>query len=186
MDGIVIATMRGKGEMNISKLTMVVMLITVWTVAYPATASLTESSQRLGVVNGQVKDNQVVEVNRSLSNPVLYKAEAPEPLAQLLRVRNTTARDGDNGTIWLTVSQMLPGAKQNQNSTVTIKVTLWADGKKMPATYRQQGSDVLVSLPKDIIPKQQVMLRSDTPVTLQVPSFWRGPVEVVMDITGEE
>lgn len=186
MDGIVIATMRGKGKMNISKLTMVVMLTTVWTVAHPATAALTESSQRLGVVNGQVKDNQVVEVNRSLSNPVLYKAEAPESLAHILRVRNTTARDGDNGTIWLTVSQTLPGAKQNQNSTVTIKVTLWADGKKMPATYRQQGSDVLVSLPNDIIPKQQVILRSDSPVTLQVPSFWRGPVEVVMDITGEE
>lgn len=186
MDGIVIATMRDKGEMKIIKLAMAVMLITVWTVAYPATASLTESSQRLGVVNGQVKGNQVVEVNRSLSNPVLYKAEVPEPLPQILRVRNTTARGGDNGAIWLTVSQMLPGAKQNENSTVTIKVTLWADGKKTPATYRQQGPDVLVSIPKNITPKQQVVLRSDAPVTLQVPATWRGPVEVMMEITGEE
>lgn len=171
--------------MNTSKLAMAVMLITLWAIAHPATASLTESTQRLGVVNGQVKDNQVVEVNRSLGNPVLYKIEAPAPLAQTLRVRNTTARTGDNGTLWLTVSQMLPGAKQNQNCTVTIKATLWADGKKVPTTYRQQGLDVLVSIPKDINPKQQVMLRSDAPVTLQVPATWRGPVEVVMDITGE-
>lgn len=165
---------------------MALMLITVWGGAHPATASLTESMQRLGVVNGQVKDNQVVEVNRSLSNPVLYKTEIPEPLAQTLRVRNTTARTGDDGSLWLTVSQMLPGAKQNQNSTVTIKATLWADGKKVPATYRQQGPEVLVSIPKDINPKQQVMLRSDAPVILQVPATWRGPVEVVMDITGEK
>lgn len=172
--------------MNTNKLAMAVMLITIWAVVHPATASLTESTQRLGVVNGQVKDNQVVEVNRSLSNPVLYKTEAPEFLAQTLRVLNTTARAGDNGTLWLTVSQMLPGSKQNQNSTVTIKATLWADGKKVPATYRQHGPDVLVSIPKDITPKQQVVLRSDAPVTLQVPATWRGPVEVMMDITGEE
>lgn len=172
--------------MNTSKLAMAVMLIIICAVVHPASASLTESTQRLGVVNGQVKDNQVVEVNRSLSNPVLYKTEAPEFLAQTLRVLNTIARVGDNGTLWLTVSQMLPGAKQNQNSTVTIKTTLWVDGKKVPATYRQQGPDVLVSIPKDINPKQQVVLRSDAPVILQVPSIWRGPVEVVMDITGEE
>lgn len=160
-------------------------LMTVLTMACsPLAAQDREIMQRLGVVNGQVKDNQVVEVSRSLTEPVLYKTEAPEPLPQTLRVRNATARGAGNGAVWLTVSQMLPGGRQ-QSGKVTARATLWVDGKSELAAFIQQGTDVLVSLPQDVTPQQQVMLRSDSPVVLQVPANWRGPFEVLMDIAGE-
>ncbi|EGO3302130.1 DUF5462 family protein [Salmonella enterica] len=170
---------------NNIKAVMAGMLITVWAVAcLPAAAKDTEKMQRLGVVNGQVKDNQGVEVTRTLTDPVLYKTEAPEALPRVLRIRDATARTGDNRTVWLTVNQRLPGTKQ-QSSTVTARAALWVDGKRVPATFSQQGTDVLVSVPQDVTPQQQVMLRSDAPVVLQVPATWRGPVDVVMEISGE-
>ncbi|EQA8868661.1 DUF5462 family protein [Citrobacter braakii] len=160
-------------------------LMTVLMVASsPVSAQDTERTQRLGVVNGQVKDNQVVEVSRSLTDPVLYKTETPEALPQTLRVRNATARAADGGAVWVTVNQMLPGAKP-QRGTVTARTALWVDGKQAPVTFSQQGTDVLITLPQDAAPRQQVMLRSDAPVELQVPANWRGPVEVLMEITGE-
>lgn len=161
-------------------------LITVLAVACPqAAAKDIEKMQHLGVVNGQVKDNQVVEMTRTLTDPVLYKVDSPESLPQTLRIRNATVRVGDNGAVWLTVSQRLPGAKQ-QSSAVTTRSTLWVDGKVVLVTCRQQGEDVLVSPGRGATPQQQVMLRSDSPVVLQVPATWRGPVEVMMEINGEE
>ncbi|EHA2888021.1 fimbrial protein, partial [Salmonella enterica subsp. enterica serovar Javiana] len=72
-----------------------------------------------------------------------------------------------------------------QAAGVTTKVTLWADGKSEPAVFTEQGTDVLISLPQDMTPRQQVMLRSDSPVTLQVPANWRGSLQVPLEITGE-
>ncbi|ECV2308164.1 fimbrial protein [Salmonella enterica subsp. enterica serovar Javiana] len=158
------------------------MLITAWAVACPpAAAQDTEKMQHLGVVNGQVKDNQVVEVTRTLTDPVLYKVDAPEVLPQTLRIRNATVRAADNRAMNVTVEQMLSG----RAATVTAKVALWVDGQRVAATYNQQGVDVLVSLPSQMKAQKQVMLRSDNMVTLQVPANWRGPVAVTMDIVGE-
>ncbi|HDI4957915.1 TPA: DUF5462 family protein [Salmonella enterica] len=179
-------TAGGTMVLNNRKAAMAGILITVLAVACPqAAAKDIEKMQHLGVVNGQVKDNQVVEMTRTLTDPVLYKVDSPESLPQTLRIRNATVRVGDNGAVWLTVSQRLPGAKQ-QSSAVTTRSTLWVDGKVVLVTCRQQGEDVLVSPGRGATPQQQVMLRSDSPVVLQVPATWRGPVEVMMEINGEE
>ena len=162
-----------------------VLLITILTitVSSESTASISEKIQMLGVVNGQVKDNQIVEVSRSLNNPELYMSALPDPLPQTLRINNAMVRQGNNGSVYLTVNQMLSGV--SQPATVSANVTLWVDGKKVPATGRQQGVDVLVSISKDIVPQKKIVMRSDAPVTLQVPANWRGTVEVVMEISGE-
>ncbi|POT24510.1 fimbrial protein [Citrobacter freundii] len=159
------------------------MLTAVLIVASPVTDAQKDRLQRLGVVNGQIKGNQVVEVRRSLTDPVLYKVENIDALPQTLRVRNATARDAEGGGLWLTVSQAQPDSQKI--SAVTAHTTLWIDGKSVPLTFSQQGTDVLVRGRENSKPKLQVMLRSDAPVTLQVPVNWRGPVEVVMEITGE-
>lgn len=159
------------------------MLITTLAVASSASAvAMSEKTQRLGVVNSQVKNNQVVEAVRSLTDPVLYKAEGPDALPQTLRIRNATVRAADNGALNVTVEQMLSG--RTHPAPVTAKVALWVDGQRMAATYSQQGMDVLVSLPAQMKAQKQVVLKSDTPVTLQVPANWRGPVTVTMDIVG--
>lgn len=155
-------------------------LITVLAVACPqAGAKDTERTQRLGVVNGQVKDNQVVEVSRSLNDPVLYKTDSPEAMPQALRIRNATARGADGGAVWVTTGQQLTN---QQAARVTTKVTLWVDGKVVPANWAQQGVDVVIHSPEA---QQQVMLRSDSPVTLQVPANWRGSLQVPLEIAGE-
>lgn len=155
-------------------------LITALAVACPqAVAKDTERTQRLGVVNGQVKENQVVEVSRSLADPVLYQTETPEPLPRTLRIRNATARAADNGAVWVTTSQVLAG---QQTASVTAKMTLWVDGKAVPANWQQQGVDVLIH---SLEAQRQVMLRSDSPVTLQVPANWRGALRVPMEMAGE-
>ncbi|EAO6898646.1 DUF5462 family protein [Salmonella enterica subsp. enterica serovar Saintpaul] len=148
-----------------------------------AAQQLTDKTLRLGVVNGQIKDNQIVEARRSLTDPMLYRAEDPNFLPRVLRIRNATARQGDNGTILVWVSQPLSTA--SRSASVTVGITLWVDGKKVPANYSQQGVDVLIGLPVDTVARQQVMLRGESPVTLQVPASWRGPVDVLMDISGE-
>ncbi|WNI84219.1 DUF5462 family protein [Citrobacter portucalensis] len=170
--------------LNNMKTVMAGVLMAALAGAGPVTASPDERVQRLGVVNGQVKDNQVVEVTRTLTDPVLYRTDAPAPVPQTLRIRNATARAGDNGAVWLTVRQVMPGTKP-QDSTVTARASLWVDGKQTAAVFSQQGVDVLVSAADKAPPLRQVILRSDAPVVLQVPAGWRGPVEVLMDITGE-
>ena len=154
------------------------MLMTVLAVAYPASATDLEKQMPLGVVNGQVKDNQRVEVTRTLPSPELYRETDAGKLPAALRIRNVSARSGDNGTVWLTVSRPLPEGK---TTSVAVRVTLWADGYRVATGYREEGLDVVVPVPAA---QKEVVLRSDTPVTLAVPAGWRGAVQAEMEIEG--
>lgn len=144
-------------------------------------ASLTEKTLRLGVVNGQVKDNQVVEAQRSLGDAVLFRVNAPDALPGTLRIRDARMRAGGEGAVRLTISQRLTG--RTIPATVTLWLTLWVDGKRVAATGYQQGVDVVIRVPTAT---QQVMLRADTPLTLQVPANWRGPLNIPLEIVGED
>lgn len=154
------------------------MLMTVLAVACPAGAADRERQMPLGVVNGQVKDNQRVEVTRTLPSPELYRETDAGKLPTELRIRNATARAGDNGTVWLTVSRPLPEGKA---VSVAVRVALWVDGRRVVVGYREDGLDVVLPVPAA---QKEVVLRSDTPVTLAVPAGWRGPVQPDMEIEG--
>lgn len=155
-------------------------LVTVLAVASPqAGAQDVERTQHLGVVNGQVKDNQMVEVTRSLTVPVLYRVSVPDALPQTLRIRNATARPAEHGAVWVTTTRLLT---TQRHASITAKATLWLDGKVVPVSWQQQGGDVLIHSPGA---QHQVVLRSDSPVTLQVPANWRGTLQVPMEIAGE-
>ncbi|HCL4891442.1 TPA: DUF5462 family protein [Salmonella enterica] len=154
------------------------MLMTVLAVAYPAGAADLERQMPLGVVNGQVKDNQRVEVMRTLPTPELYRETDAGKLPDELCIRNATARAGDNGTVWLTVSRPLPEGK---TASVAVRVALWVDGHRVATGYREAGLDVVLPVPAA---QKEVVLRSDTPVTLAVPAGWRGPVQPEMEIEG--
>lgn len=147
----------------------------------PLADALAESEKvmYLGVVNGQVKGNQVVEASRTLPNPELYKASDPAALPDELRIRHSTARAGSDGTLYLMVRQTIPDVQPD--ATATVKVTLWIDGKKAPAIFTQQGTDVLIDVPSA---QKQVELRSDTPMQLLVPANYRGELRVAMNIEG--
>lgn len=164
---------------NINKVVAGTLIAIQIVVSSPVMARNTEITQHLGVVNGQVKDNQIVEVTRSLTEPVLYRAATPDALPQMLRIRNATARVADNGAVWVTITHSLTNQRQ---AAVTTKVTLWLDGKAVPVSWQQQGVDVLIHCPGA---QQQIILRSDSPVILQVPANWRGHLQIPMDIAGE-
>lgn len=154
------------------------MLMTVLAVASPASATDLERQMPLGVVNGQVKDNQRVEVTRTLPTPELYRETNAGNLPDELRIRNAIARAGDNGTVWLTVSRSLPEGK---TTSVAVRVALWVDGHKVASGYREAGLDVVLPVPAA---QKEVVLRSDTPVTLVVPAGWRGLVQPEIEIEG--
>lgn len=154
------------------------MLMTVLAVAYPVGATDFERQMPLGVVNGQVKDNQRVEVTRTLPTPDLYRETDAGKLPAVLRIRNVSARAGDNGTVWLTVSRPLPEGK---TVSVAVRMTLWVDGHRVATGYREEGLDVVLPVPAA---QREVVLRSDTPVTLAVPAGWRGAVQPEMVIEG--
>lgn len=154
------------------------MLMTVLAVASPADATDLEKQMPLGVVNGQVKDNQRVEVTRTLPSPELYRETDAAKLPTELRVRNASARAGDNGTIWLTVSRPLPEGK---TVSVAVRAALWVDGHRVVTGYWEAGLDVVLPVPAA---QKEVVLRSDTPVTLAVPAGWRGVVQPEMEIEG--
>lgn len=154
------------------------MLMTVLAVASPAGAADQERQMPLGVVNGQVKDNQRVEVTRTLPSPELYRETDTGKLPAELRVRNASARAGDNGTVWLTVFRALPEGK---TVSVAVRAALWVDGHRVATGYREEGLDVVLPVPAA---RKEVLLRSDTPVTLAVPAGWRGMVQPEMVIEG--
>lgn len=154
------------------------MLMTVLAVASPVGATDQERQMPLGVVNGQVKDNQRVEVTRTLPSPELYRETVAGNLPAELRIRNASARAGDNGTVWLTVSRPLPEGK---TASVAVRVALWVDGRRVATGYREEGLDVVLPVPAA---QKEVVLRSDTPVTLAVPAGWRGIVQPEMEIEG--
>lgn len=162
----------------INNAAMAGMLMAVLAVAYPACAADLERQMPLGVVNGQVKDNQRVEVTRTLPSPVLYRATESGNLPAELRIRNASARAGDNGTVWLTVSRQLPEGK---TASVAVRVALWVDGRRVATGYREEGLDVVLPV---AAAQKEVVLRSDTPVTLAVPTGWRGMVQPEMEIEG--
>lgn len=148
------------------------------TVGHSSNAMVKEKYMPLGVVNGQVRDNQRLEVKRTLPFPELYREEDPNVLPVSLLIRQATAQKGESGTLLLTLSQVLP---DGGITLITVNVELLIDGKKVRADFQEQGADVLIPVPPAY---HQVVLRSDTPVTLAVPANWRGDIRVVMEING--
>lgn len=153
-------------------------LVTALIVAHPAEATDKEKQMPLGVVNGLVKDNQRVEVTRTLPSPELYRETDVANLPTELRIRNASARMGDNGTVWLTISEPLASGEK---MSVTARIAIWVDGTKVPTGYREEGMDVVLPVPPA---QKEVVLRSDTPVTLAVPAGWRGELRQEMVIEG--
>lgn len=133
----------------------------------------------LGVVNGQVRDNRIVEVQRTPGDPVLYQVASGEPVPQVLRIRDAEARNGERGAVNVTVKGK---GQQNGEASLAISLTQWVDGGRQNVSWIRQGVDVLIAVPPTA---RQVELRTEGPVTLQVPLDWRGTVEVPLDIVGE-
>lgn len=138
----------------------------------------------LGAVNGVVNGNQVVEVVRTLPDPVLFEANRSdtEDMPSYLVVRQAIAGDGAGGDVLLRQSRpaQMPAGQLAQLS-LAYSARLWVDGQAVNTSWQQRGEDVVIGLPSGA---QSISLRSDSPVTLQLPKGYRGEVSLVLEVEG--
>ncbi|HFW3714185.1 TPA: F4 (K88) fimbria minor subunit FaeF [Salmonella enterica subsp. enterica serovar 6,7:y:-] len=139
-------------------------------------AEYSEKTQYLGVVNGQVVGNSVVKVTRTPTDPVLYRSGDTTPLPDSLTIRNAESRAASGGLAYVTVKQVLP---DNGEARITLKTALMVDGKKVALRARQQGEDVVITVPEA---QKQVELRTDAPAELEVPVSYRGNLQVALQV----
>ncbi|EFY6033130.1 F4 (K88) fimbria minor subunit FaeF [Shigella flexneri] len=139
-------------------------------------AEYSEKAQYLGVVNGQVVGNSVVKVTRIPTDPVLYRSGDTTPLPDRLTIRNAESRTASGGLAYITVKQVLP---DNGEARITLKTALMVDGKKVAISARQQGEDMVITLPEA---QKQIELRTDAPAELEVPVSYRGNLQIALQV----
>ena len=143
----------------------------------PALATeYSEKTQYLGVVNGQVVGNSVVKVTRTPTDPVLYQSGDMTPLPGSLTIRNAEFRTASGGLAYITVKQALPDSGE---ARITLKTTLMVDGKRVALSARQQGEDVVITVP---VGQKLVELRTDAPAELEVPVSYRGNLQIALQV----
>ncbi|HEA8350636.1 TPA: F4 (K88) fimbria minor subunit FaeF [Escherichia coli] len=141
-------------------------------------AEYSEKTQYLGVVNGQVVGNSVVKVTRTPTDPVLYQSGGTTPLPGSLTIRNAESRAASGGLAYITVKQVLP---DNGEAHITLKTALMVDGKRVALSARQQGEDVVITVPEA---QKLVELRTDAPAELEIPVSYRGNLQIAMQVEG--
>ncbi|EKR4937996.1 F4 (K88) fimbria minor subunit FaeF [Escherichia coli] len=139
-------------------------------------AEYSEKTQYLGVVNGQVSGNSVVKVTRTPTDPVLYRGGDTTPLPGSLTIRNAESRAASGGLAYITVKQALP---DNGEARITLKTALMVDGKRVALSARQQGEDVVITVPEA---QRLVELRTDVPAELEVPASYRGSLQIALQV----
>lgn len=153
----------------------VVLGLSVFSIQSALAAEYSEKTQYLGVVNGQVVGNSVVKVSRTPTDPVLYRS-GDSTFPEHLTIRNAESRAASGGLAYITVKQALP---DNGEARITLKTALMVDGKREALSARQQGEDVVISLPDA---QKLVELRTDVPAELEIPASYRGNLQIALQV----
>jgi len=154
----------------------VALALSAFSIQSTLAAEYSEKTQYLGVVNGQVVGNSVVKVTRTPTDPVLYRSEDATPLPGSLTIRNAESRAASGSLAYITVKQVLP---DNGEARITLKTALMVDGKRVALSARQQGEDIVISVPEA---QKLVELRTDAPAELEVPVSYRGNLQVALQV----
>lgn len=154
----------------------VTLTLSVLSIQSALAGEYSEKTQYLGVVNGLVVGNSVVKVTRTPTDPVLYRSGDTMPLPGSLTIRNAESRAASGGQAYITVKQVLP---DNGEARITLKTALMVDGKKVVLSARQQGEDVVITVPEA---HKLVELRTDAPAELEVPVSYRGNLQIALEV----
>lgn len=152
------------------------LVLSAFSIQSALSAEYSEKTQYLGVVNGQVVGNSVVKVTRTPTDPVLYRSGDTTPLPGSLTIRSAESRAASGGLTYITVKQTLPG---NGEARITLKTALMVDGKRVALSARQQGEDVVITVPEA---QKLVALRTDAPAELEVPVSYRGNLQIALQV----
>ncbi|MCZ6225926.1 DUF5462 family protein, partial [Escherichia coli] len=85
-------------------------------------------------------------------------------------------RAASGGLAYITVKQIL---QDTGEARITLKTALMVDGKRVALSARQQGEDVVITVPEA---QQQIELRTDTPAELEVPASYRGNLQIALQV----
>ncbi|XEH50421.1 DUF5462 family protein [Edwardsiella tarda] len=160
------------------KMMVVALLLTVLSLQSARATDYRETTQYLGVVNGQVVGNSVVKVTRTPTEPILFRAENDAPLPEILVIRHAESRSAAGGGVNITLKQTLADGRA---ARLTLQTTLMIDGHKVALIATQRGDDVVIALPPA---NQRVELRSDAPLELEVPANYRGSLQIPLEVSG--
>lgn len=150
--------------------------LSAFSIQFALAAEYSEKTQYLGVVNGQVVGNSVVKVTRTPTDPVLYQSGGAT--SGSLAIRNSEFRAASGGLAYITVKRVLP---DNGEARITLKTALMVDGKRVALSARQQGEDVVITVPEA---QKLVELRTDAPAELEIPVSYRGPLQIALQVEG--
>ncbi|WP_096968606.1 F4 (K88) fimbria minor subunit FaeF [Escherichia coli] len=157
-------------------MTAVALALSALSIQSTLAAEYSEKTQYLGVVNGQVVGNSVVKVTRTPTDPLLYRSGDTTTLPGSLTIRKAESRDASGGLAYITVKQALP---DNGEARITLKTALMVDGKRVALSARQQGEDVVITVPEA---QKLVELRTDAPAELEIPVSYRGNLLIALQV----
>nr|WP_269212307.1 DUF5462 family protein [Chromobacterium piscinae] len=142
-----------------------------------------EATQELGIVNGAVVANQMVEITRLLPDPVLFRVERNEvdQMPTMLILRRAQATTAPEGSL-LAKIEWSDGHRadgRERRIEAELPLRLRVDGADVRPTLRIRGPDLELALPPAA---QQVALFSDGPVRFRAPAWHRGELKLTLDI----
>ncbi|MEE7176178.1 DUF5462 family protein [Escherichia coli B12:H4] len=159
--------------------TMLSILFLAFLTSFSADAEkIIDKTQYLGVVNGQVKGNNIVKASRTPSEPQLYLAEGDSEIPTKLVIRNAQGRTALDNKIHISVFQNLGDGKQ---ALINFQAILLVDGKQLAVSFKQQGEDLIISVPEN---SHRVELRTNSPVDIEFPVDYRGNLQIPVQIEG--
>ncbi len=151
--------------------------------SYSATAetiSVTSSPVSLGIVNGDIVNNEV-KIERTLSNPILLSVVQKElklPLHTLF-IHDASLLKSPQGE--LTFIQRSP-IKHGGVMNTQVTLGLWVDGHRANLTGKQDGTSVRIIAPSSF---EVLELRVIKPLELTLPKDYRGEFNFSLNIEGQ-
>lgn len=132
---------------------------------------------QLGVVNGRVVNEQVIEIKKTLTDPVLFTAKQDELSKKMSKfdILNAKIITETEGNIIIDIKD------ETQKIQTRLNIELWGDGKKMQIQGKSIGSDVSIAVPDNV---KLVELRTHRPIIIFVPRYYRGNFKFLLDIVG--
>ena len=156
-----------------------IMMIASLSIFQPVLASnITETIQFLGVANGQVVGNSLVRVTRTPVDPTLFRIKSPDLLPRELVIRNAESRQAAGGLANIKIKHL---SSDGRHIFLNLKAALIVDGSKVTINANQKGDDLIITVPAAF---QQVELRNETVVEIEVPANYRGNLHIPVEIEG--
>ncbi|HEN3635285.1 TPA: DUF5462 family protein [Yersinia enterocolitica] len=167
--------------MRVSVITTMLGMMFFWgSNAVADISNIQEKNHYLGVLNGQVEGNNVVKVNRTLTDSIIYNFSSEKKIPNNLIIKDATIRGGQKGNTFITLKRLLP--EQKGDAYITLNVIMLIDGERTPFSFYNRGEDVVINVPSY---GKNLQLRSDAPVELNIPVNYRGNIRISMEIEDE-